>query len=118
MKKNSLVIISNLKNKVPKNDIDSLARMIASGFEQVYKRFEQVDKRFEQIDKRFEQVDKRFEQIDTTLHSMSQELNNHSVRLERIEKRQVGTLATLDETVHRTEFKALIKRVDVLERKK
>lgn len=104
MEKKNLLIKKSPKKLTLEDQIDSLARIVVSGFEQV--------------NKRFEQIHKRFEQVDTQLNSMSHELKDHSFRLDRIEKRQMGTLATLDETVHRGEFKTLTKRVEVLERKK
>ncbi len=111
MEKKTLSAKKISKKLTLEDQIDSLARIVVSGFEQITKRFEQVDKRFEQIDKRFEQV-------DSSLTSINHELKDHSLRLDRIEKRQIGTLATLDETVHRSEFKTLTKRVEALERKK
>ncbi len=104
MEKKNLSTKKISKKLTLEDQIDSLARIVVSGFEQ--------------ITKRFEQVDKRFEQLDSSLTSINHELKDHSLRLDRIEKRQIGTLATLDETVHRSEFKTLTKRVEALERKK
>ncbi len=104
MEKNNLTTKKLPKKLTLEDQIDSLARIVVSGFEK--------------MDKRFERVESRFDQVDISASSVNQELKNHSVRLDRIEKRQIGTLATLDETVHRSEFKTLTKRVDALERKK
>jgi predicted nucleic acid-binding Zn-ribbon protein len=113
------------------SDIEMLARIVQDGFirveshfEQVDKRFEQMDKRFEQVDKRFEQMDKRFEQgdikfegIQHQIASIHHELKDHTVRLERIERKQLGMLVSIDENIHRSEFKNLASRVEVLEKK-
>ena len=110
------------KNK--ENDFDTLARLVKDGFERVENRFDEIDKKFENVDKRFEGVDRRFESIDrrfdsvdTHLFSIDHTLQDHTRRLDSIERKQSGALANLDETVHRSEFKTLAKRVDILEKK-
>lgn len=107
------------------SDIELLTRLVVEGFLRVDDRFEQVDKQFEQVGKQFEQVGKQFEQvgkqfelINSQLFSINHQLKNHEERLERIERKQTGFLANLDESVHRSEFKTLIKRVEVLEDRK
>lgn len=115
-----------VKKSNTKNDdgIDLLAKLVRDGFERmdgkfakIDERFEQVDARFDQIDARFEQIDRRFEQIDTQIFSINHTLQDHTKRLERIERRQDNMLINLDESVHRSEFKLLHNRVEVLEKK-
>lgn len=119
MEKKKVSLVKKSTKKLTLEDqIDSLARIVVSGFERIDKQFEKIDSRFEKIDSRFGRVDSRFDELESRLDSIGQEQKDHSVRFDRIEKRQIGTLTTLDETVHRNEFKILIKRVDALERKK
>jgi chromosome segregation ATPase len=129
MKKVSPKTVSKIK-KVP-SEIEILTNLVVNGFtrmedrfEQIDARFEQIDARFEQIDARFEQIDARFEQIDarftlndTQFFSIHHELKDHRERLERIERNQSTMLVNLDESIHRSEFKSLITRVDILEKK-
>lgn len=107
----SKVANTSKKAKVTLEDqIDALARIVVSGFEQ-------VEKRFEQVNKRFEQVEQKFQHIDTEFVFIRHELKDHRERLERIERKQIGVLETLDESVHRSEFKGLVRRVEALETK-
>jgi predicted nucleic acid-binding Zn-ribbon protein len=124
-------VVKKITPNTKESDIEMLARIIHDGFSevgdkfiQVNKRFEQIDKRFEQIDKRFEQIDKRFEQVDIKFEGIQHqiagihhELKDHTVRLERIERKQAGMLISIDENVHRSEFKNLASRVEALEKK-
>ncbi len=109
------ITTKNIK-KVVKNDneLEMLARLVTNGFERMDKRFEQVDKKFEQVDKRFESLESRME---SGFFSINQTLSDHTKRLDKIERKQAGILTSLDETVHRSEFKVLLSRVDSLEKK-
>ena len=98
-------------------EFEMLARLMQDGFARVDEKFEKIDSRFEQIDSRFEKIDSRFDLIDSQLFSINHELKDHRQRLDRIERKQAGALANLDESVHRSEFKTLSRRVDALEKK-
>ena len=110
----TLISMKKVATKVVKknkeNDFDTLARLVEDGFER-------VENRFDEIDKRFESIDRRFESVDSRLFSIDHELKDHTRRLDSIERKQSGALTNLDETVHRSEFKILAKRVDILEKK-
>ena len=128
-----------VKKKIKKEtDTEILSRLIVNGFEDVNKHFGQIDKRFEQVDKRFEQVDKRFEQVDQRFEQMDQkfeqigseisfvkqkvfsieeEQKETNRRLASLERKQIGTVLSLDETVHRNEFNEIVHRVEKLENK-
>lgn len=108
MKKVSPKTVSKMK-KVP-SDIEILTNLVVNGFTR-------MEDRFEQIDARFEQIDARFTLNDTQFFSIHHELKDHRERLERIERNQSTMLVNLDESIHRSEFKSLITRVDILEKK-
>jgi predicted nucleic acid-binding Zn-ribbon protein len=103
------------------SDIEMLARMVQDGFTMMNDRFAKIEDRMEgkfaQIDKRFEQIDIRFEGIQHQISGIHHELKDHTVRLERIERKQAGMLVSIDENVHRSEFKNLASRVEALEKK-
>lgn len=105
------------------HEIEALARFTRDGltrvdkqFDFVNKQFGDVDERFNGMDKRFRNIDARFELVNTQLSAINHEQDDHTKRLERIEKKQAGTLANLDESVHRSEFHGLLVRVDKLEK--
>ena len=109
--------MKKVAKKVParkETEIESLARVVVAGFGRMDKRFEQVDKRFEQMD---EKLNERLGLVDSQLASINHTLNNHSERLDRIERNQTLTRTNLDETIHRSEFTPLVKRVTILEKK-
>lgn len=115
----------NSRQTKKETDTEMLARLVVHGFErmdkkfaQVDKRFVQVDKRFAHVDKRFDQIDGRFEQVEGRLSSLEYEQKETNRRLDSIERKQIGILESLDETVHRKEFQALVCRVDAIEGKK
>ena len=108
MKKVAKKIIEKSQKKEDKFDV--LARLVKDGFER-------VDKRFDEIEVRLEKHDVRFDLTDSQLFSINHELKEHTHRLDRIERKQTGALVTLDETIHRSEFAVLSKRVDSLEKK-
>lgn len=126
------VIAKTTKKVVKKtSEIETLAIAMQVGFSKIDKRFDDVDKRFDEVDKKFDAVDKRFDAVDkkfdevdkkfeginTQLSSINNEQRETNRRLDIIERKQVGMLSNLDETVYRSEFKVLIKRVESLEKK-
>ena len=89
-----LIYRKMVKYKMPKKiTLESLASMVAKGFEGVDKKFETLEAK---MDKKFDEVDKRFGQLDQ--------------RFERIELR-------LDNVAHRFELKDLHGRVSILEKR-
>ncbi len=109
------IVLKNTKKVIKKqSSIETLAVLVVEGFERIDKRFESIDKRFESIDKRFESLETK---VDSGFFSINHILQEHGERLNRIERKQTGILTNLDETVHRSEFKQLLSRVDSLEKK-
>ena len=112
----------SVKNK-SNSDIEMLASLVRNGFEKIDERFEQVDKHFDKIDERFDKIDARFEKndrkfesIDSQLFAIHNEQKETNRRLDSLERKQSGLLSSLDETVHRSEFKVLVNRVGQLEK--
>ncbi|MDP1722143.1 MAG: hypothetical protein Q8L37_02945 [Candidatus Gottesmanbacteria bacterium] len=83
-------------------DTEFLARLVTNGFGEVNTRFDGIDIRLDGIDNRLLSLEK----------IQSQTLS----RLDSIERKQDGTLLSLDETVHRSEFAQLVQRVEILEK--
>ena len=92
------------------NDFEMLARLMQDGFSR-------VEEGFKGVDRKFDLIDKKFEHVDSQLFAIHHELKEHGHRLDRIERKQIGTLASLDEAVYRHEFKTLSNRVTALEKK-
>jgi DNA anti-recombination protein RmuC len=88
-----------------------LARQIADGFGEVKSQFGEVYTRLDAIDVRLDEVDGR-------LISLEKGQTETHRRLDSIEKKQIGMLESLDETVHQSEFRKLVQRVEVLEVKR
>ena len=97
-------------------DTEFLARLMAEGFAQVNTRFDGVDTRFDGIDVRLDGVDARLDGVDARLLNLEKGQAETHRRLDSIEKKQAGTLESLDETVHQSEFIKLVRRVEVLEK--
>ena len=99
-----------MKKTVKKEtDTELLARLMAEGFGEVKARFNEVDTRFDTIDVRLDEMSGDI----TDLKRGQAETNR---RLDSIEKKQSGMLESLDETVHQSEFRKLVQRVEVLEK--
>ena len=104
-------------------DTEFLARMMAEGFAQVNTRLDGIDVRLDAIDARLDAIDARLDGIDARLDGIDGRLlslekgqaETHR-RLDSIEKKQVGMLESIDETVHKSEFIKLVRRVEVLEK--
>lgn len=93
-----------MKEKETKKETDTelLARLIAEGFVRV--------------DARLDGRGIRFDGVDDWLLSLEKGQAETLHRLDSIKKKQTGTLASLDEVVHRSEFVKLAHRVEVLEK--
>jgi len=104
-------------------DTELLARLMAEGFGEMNTRFDGIDNRLDGMDDRFDGIDGRLDGIDGRLDGIDgrllslEKIQSQTLsRLESIEKKQMGTLASLDETVQRSEFIQLVQRVEVLEK--
>lgn len=113
------------KAKKTETDTEFLARLMAEGFGRVDARFDAVDARFDGIDARLDGIDARLDGIDLEIVGIKDRLLSLEKvqaeilrRLDSIEKKQMGTLASLDETVHRSEFVRLEHGVGALEVKR
>ena len=58
----------------------------------------------------------RFDEVDYRLLSLEKGQTETHRRLDSIENKQTGMLESLDETVHQSEFRKLVERVEVLEK--
>ena len=96
-------------------DIELLARSMAKGFEQMNTRFDGVDARFDGVDTRLDVVDVRLDEMSGQLTTLEKGQSEIHHRLDSIEKKQIGMLESLDETVHQSEFRKLVQRVEALE---
>ena len=67
--------------------LDTIERLVRSGFRQVDQRFQQVDQRFGKVDQRFEQIDQRFEQIDQRFEQIDQRFEQVDRRFEQVDRR-------------------------------
>lgn len=92
------------KVKKAETNTEFLARLMAEGFGRV--------------DARFDGVDAELVEVKDRLRSLEKIQTETLGRLDSMERKQVGMLASLDETVHRSEFVRLERRVGVLEVKR
>lgn len=106
-----------MKGKTKKEtDTELLARLMAEGFGEVNKRFDGVDECFDGIDTRLDGIDTRLDGMSNQIVSLEKGQAETHRRLDSIEKKQTGMLESLDETVHQSEFRKLVQRVEVLEK--
>jgi predicted nucleic acid-binding Zn-ribbon protein len=114
-------VVKIITQKTNESDIEMLARIVQDGFSRMDDRFgkmeDRMESKFTQIDKRFDQIDTKFEDVQHQITGIHHELKDHTVRLERIERKQIGMLVSIDENIHRSEFKNLASRVEALEKK-
>lgn len=120
-------IVKTTKKSITKkeSEFEMLARIVSGGFDRVEKRFNEletdIEKRFKKVDERFidleSKMNHKFEIVDSQLSSIRGEQKETNKRLDVIEKKQSGVLASVDEAIHRSEFKALAYKVDMLEKR-
>ena len=122
--------VIDMKEKIPKtknkeSGIDMLARMMKQGFDSVDKRFDGVDKRLDGVDERLDSLEKGQKSLEAGQNSLVQEVlalnqaqEETNRRLTSIERKQIGILSSLDETVTRKEFQVLVSKVAVLEKRR
>jgi len=120
-----------MKEKIPKtknkeSGIDMLARMMKQGFDRVDKRFDGVDKRLDSLKKGQKSLEAGQKSLEAGQNSLVQEvlvLNQAQEETNRrltsiIERKQMGILSSLYETVTRKEFQVLVSKVAVLEKRR
>lgn len=88
--------------KEKETDTELLARLMAEGFNEIRTSFKDVNI--------------RLDEMSTDITSLQKGQTETHQRLDSIEKKQTGTLESLDETVHQIEFRKLVRRVEVLEK--
>lgn len=99
-----------MKKKAKKETgTEFLARQMAEGFGDMKAGFKDVNTRLDVIDVRLDEADDRLVSLEKG------QAETHR-RLDSIEKKQTGMLESLDETVHQSEFRKLVQRVEVLEK--
>ncbi|PIQ35752.1 MAG: hypothetical protein COW60_02395, partial [Candidatus Yonathbacteria bacterium CG17_big_fil_post_rev_8_21_14_2_50_43_9] len=108
-----------MKEKIPKtknkeSGIDMLARMMKQGFDRVDKRFDGVDKRLDSLKKGQKSLEAGQKSLEAGQNSLVQEVlvlnqaqEETNRRLTSIERKQMGILSSLYETVTRKEFQVL-----------
>lgn len=118
MKKETKTVIKK------ETDTEMLARLVVGGFEKMDKRFERVESDISAIKKDVsslkEDVGSLKEDVGSLkqrVSSIEEEQKETNRRLTSIERKQMGTLLSLDETVHRNEFNGIVRRVEALEEK-
>jgi archaellum component FlaC len=107
-------VVKKITQKANESDIEMLARIVQDGFSRMDGRFTKMEDRMEG---KFTQIDNHFEKIEAQITGIHHELKDHTVRLDRIEHKQIGMLVSIDENIHRSEFKNLASRVEALEKK-
>lgn len=86
-----------------------LARLMADGFGQ-------VNTRLDGMDARLDGMDARLDGMSGQIVSLERGQAETHRRLDSIERKQIGMLESIDETVHRSEFTQLVQRVELLEK--
>jgi len=122
--------VIEMKEKIPKtknkeSGIDMLARMMKQGFDRVDKRFDGVDKRLDSLKKGQKSLEAGQKSLEAGQNSLVQEVlvlnqaqEETNRRLTSIERKQMGILSSLYETVTRKEFQVLVSKVAVLEKRR
>ena len=102
--------------------IEMLARLVADGFEKNEENFKQLKQEISSVKQDISSVKQeiitindRLDGIDSRLANIGTEQVETNRRLSSLERKQLGTILSLDETVHRNEFARLEKRVEALE---
>lgn len=105
------------------SELETLSRLVASGFGNMEKRFDKVDGRLDRVEGRLDKVEGRLdkvenqlERVDSRLRRVETEQTETNRLLESFERKQSGLLLSVDEGVHHAEFEKLVKRVDTLEK--
>jgi len=95
------------KSQKKETEIEMLARLVVS-------RFDVMEGKIDGLQNQFDELRDEMRTGFSNVHLEQKETNR---RLESLERKQVGTMESLDETVLRSEFGELEGRVMILEEK-
>jgi len=104
------------KNVKKETSNEMLARLVVNGFERIEKAMATMATKKELTSVK-QEIDSRFDEMNSRLINLALEQSETNRRLTSIEKKQMGTILSLDETVHRNEFNKVVQRVEVLEKR-
>jgi predicted nucleic acid-binding Zn-ribbon protein len=111
---------------------EMLARLVVNGFEKIRGEIKETETRIkEELKKEISLVKEEVSSVKEDVSSIKEEVSSikqrvssieeeqkeTNRRLASIERKQVGTTLSLDETVHRSEFDGIVHRVEALEKK-
>jgi hypothetical protein len=108
--------MKNTSGKIKKeSSTDMLARLMVQGFERITGDFKQGQEELRQEFRQgFEELRDEFRTEFSAVKEEQKETNRHMAFMER---KQEGTRISMDETVHKSEFIKLERRVEILEHK-
>jgi hypothetical protein len=110
------VLVKTMAGK-KETGIEMLARLMVNGFEQLRQEFRQELKATEtRMVEKIEAVKEDLSGVKEEVSSIKEEQKVQGCQITSIERKLEGTLLSLDETVHRSEFNGLVHRVEVLEK--
>ncbi len=110
----------NIKAKIKKETpTDMLARLMVRGFEKMTEVFKQGQEELKhELRQEFRHgLEELRNEFRTEISSVKEEQKETNRHLVSIERKQEGTLLSMDETVHKSEFMKLERRVETLEHK-
>ena len=115
------------------DEIDKKFLIVDQRFDAIDQKFTAIDQRFDAIDKKFIAIDQKFNDLThimiegferlenmiggahEKITTQGKEISDRDKAIEKIENKQRGLLSNLDETVLRSDFTTLEKRVATLE---
>jgi hypothetical protein len=100
-------------------DTEMLARIMVNGFEEIMKIIATLatKEKLSIVEKKLSFVEDDITSIRGELSSIKEEQKETNRRLFSIERKQTGIVLSLDETVHRSEFEVVVRRVEALEKR-
>lgn len=116
---------ATVKTTKKETDTEMLARLMKQGFDRMDIRFDGVEGRLDKVEGRLDGVEEKLVLVEGRLGHLDREVvglhlaqDETNRRLTSLERKQAGVLESLDDTVHKKEFRALVTRVKVLEGKR
>ena len=97
-------------------DTEMLARLVVSGFEKMDKRFERVESDVSSIKEDVSSLKEDVSSLKEDVSFLKEGQKETNRRLASLERKQMGTLLSLDETITRKEFESVVHRVEILEK--
>jgi len=105
-----------IKKKIKKESgIEMLARMMVQGFEKMGAEISSLQQGQNSLQQGQAELKQEVEGIKQEMSAVKEDQKEISRTVKSIERKQEGTLVSLDETVHRSEFNKLARRVEILE---